>query len=187
MPISALLAERAIRPWCVGRRSWLFCDTPSGAAASCAAYSVVTTARANGLDDRRYFEWLLAEMPDDASLRHKGAVYYLDGHDPDPVYLQSGFVTSREVRRVIEALRNNYVNVRKRSIFEEIDDEYARDRRRPIGKSAGGSSAKSSRRQSAGPSQGSTGRSPAESSDGSSDRSSGSRKLRFFPRDDLGD
>ena len=56
------------------------------------------------------------------TLRHKGAVYYLDGHDPDPLYLQSGFVTQREARRVIDALRNNYVNGRKRSIFEEIDD-----------------------------------------------------------------
>ncbi|MDO4798873.1 MAG: IS66 family transposase, partial [Coriobacteriales bacterium] len=61
VPLDNNLAERAIRPWCVGRRNWLFCDTPSGAAASCAAYSVVTTARACGLDDRRYVEWLLAE------------------------------------------------------------------------------------------------------------------------------
>ena len=57
------------------------------------------------------------------TLRHKGAVYYLDGHDPDPQYLQSGFVTPREARRVIDALRSNYVNGRKRSIFEEIEDE----------------------------------------------------------------
>ncbi|MDO4798784.1 MAG: hypothetical protein Q4A01_12285, partial [Coriobacteriales bacterium] len=55
------------------RRNWLFCDTPSGAAASCAAYSVVTTARANGLDDRGYVEWLLAEMPNDPDLRQRGA------------------------------------------------------------------------------------------------------------------
>lgn len=57
----------------MGRRNWLFCDTPRGAAASCAAYSVVTTARACGLDDRRYVEWLLTEMPNDPGLRAKGA------------------------------------------------------------------------------------------------------------------
>lgn len=73
LPLDNNLAERAIRPWCVGRRNWLFCDTPRGAAASCAAYSVVTTARACGLDDRRYVEWLLTEMPNDPGLRAKGA------------------------------------------------------------------------------------------------------------------
>jgi hypothetical protein len=57
----------------VGRRNWLFCDTPKGAAASCAAYSVVTTARACGLDDRAYVEWLLTEMPNDPALRARGA------------------------------------------------------------------------------------------------------------------
>ena len=72
LPLENNLAERAIRPWCVGRRNWLFCDTPKGAAASCAAYSVVTTARACGLDDRRYVEWLLSEMPNDPGLRAKG-------------------------------------------------------------------------------------------------------------------
>lgn len=74
LPLDNNLAERAIRPWCVGRRNWLFCDTPKGAAASCAAYSVVTTARACGLDDRRYVEWLLAEMPNDPGLRAGGDV-----------------------------------------------------------------------------------------------------------------
>ena len=57
----------------MGRRNWLFCDTPKGAAASCAAYSVVTTARACGLDDRSYVEWLLSEMPNDPALRAGGA------------------------------------------------------------------------------------------------------------------
>ena len=73
LPLDNNLAERAIRPWCVGRRNWLFCDTPSGAEASCAAYSVVTTARACGLDDRSYVEWLLSEMPNDPALRAGGA------------------------------------------------------------------------------------------------------------------
>lgn len=63
------------------------------------------------------------------ALRHKGAVYFLDGHDPDPMYLQSGFVTPKEVSSVIDALRGNYVNTRKRSIFEEIEDEDPDDRK----------------------------------------------------------
>ena len=57
------------------------------------------------------------------SLPRKGSMYYLDGIDPDPQYLQCGFITPREVRSVIDALKSNYVNIRKRSIFEEIEDD----------------------------------------------------------------
>ena len=34
---------------------------------------MVTTARACGLDDRSYVEWLLSEMPNDPALRAGGA------------------------------------------------------------------------------------------------------------------
>ena len=42
-------AERAVRPFAVGRKNWLFCNTPAGADASAAIYSIVETARANCL------------------------------------------------------------------------------------------------------------------------------------------
>lgn len=57
------------------------------------------------------------------SLPRKGSLYYLDGIDPDPQYLQCGFISQREIRSVIDALASNYVNIRKRSIFEEIEDD----------------------------------------------------------------
>ena len=63
IPIDNNRAERAIRPFCCGRRQWLFSDTPHGAAASAAAYSLITTARACGLDAFSYLSWLLEEMP----------------------------------------------------------------------------------------------------------------------------
>ena len=78
---------------------------------------------ANGADSTAVLDQKCAE-----SLHHKGAVYFLDGHDPDPLYLQSGFITQKEVRGVLDALRSNYVNTRKRSIFEEIEDEDPEDR-----------------------------------------------------------
>ena len=78
---------------------------------------------ANGADSTAVLDQKCAE-----SLHHKGAVYFLDGHDPDPLYLQSGFITLKEVRGVLDALRSNYVNTRKRSIFEEIEDEDPEDR-----------------------------------------------------------
>lgn len=61
-------------------------------------------------------------------LPRKGSLYYLDGHDPDPQYLQCGFITQRERRGVIDALKSNYVNIRKRSIFDEIEDDDPDDR-----------------------------------------------------------
>ena len=42
-------AERAVRPFAVGRKNWLFSNTPKGADASAAVYSIVETAKANGL------------------------------------------------------------------------------------------------------------------------------------------
>lgn len=41
--------ERAIKPFVVGRKSWLFSKTANGANASATLYSIVETAKANGL------------------------------------------------------------------------------------------------------------------------------------------
>ena len=57
-------AENAIRPFVTGRKNWLFADTPKGAAASAAVYSLIETAKANGLDVYLYLQNLLANMTD---------------------------------------------------------------------------------------------------------------------------
>lgn len=62
------LAERSIRPFVVGRKNWLFSNTPKGAEASACTYSIVTTAKANGLVPRLYIEWLLTELPNAGEL-----------------------------------------------------------------------------------------------------------------------
>ena len=56
-------AENAIRPFTVGRKNWLFSDTPKGAKASAAVYSIVETAKANGLNVYTYLNYLLERMP----------------------------------------------------------------------------------------------------------------------------
>lgn len=61
--ISNNYAENAIRPFTVGRKNWLFCDTPKGADASAIVYTVVETAKANGLEPYRYLKLLLTELP----------------------------------------------------------------------------------------------------------------------------
>ena len=62
--ISNNAAENSIRPFTIGRKNWLFSDTPKGASASAAVYSIVETAKANGLDIYTYLEYLLLYMPD---------------------------------------------------------------------------------------------------------------------------
>ena len=55
--------ERAIRPFVIGRRNWLFADTPKGARASAALYSIIETAKANGHESYRYLRFLFTELP----------------------------------------------------------------------------------------------------------------------------
>ena len=59
LPIDNNEVERAIRPFAIGRRAWLFSDTPAGAEASARLYSMVETAKANGLEP---YTWLLKVM-----------------------------------------------------------------------------------------------------------------------------
>ena len=59
LPIDNNETERAIRPFAIGRRAWLFSDTPAGAEASARLYSMVETAKANGLEP---YTWLLKVM-----------------------------------------------------------------------------------------------------------------------------
>ena len=61
--ISNNLAENAIRPFVIGRKNWLFCDTPKGAEASAAVYSLVETAKANGLEPYAYLRQLMQDLP----------------------------------------------------------------------------------------------------------------------------
>ena len=60
--ISNALAENAIRPFAVGRKNWLFSDTSRGAKASATCYSLVETARANGLEPYQYLHHVLQHI-----------------------------------------------------------------------------------------------------------------------------
>lgn len=57
--ISNALAENAIRPFAVGRRNWLFADTARGARASATCYSLIETAKVNGLEPSAYITYVL--------------------------------------------------------------------------------------------------------------------------------
>ena len=52
-----------MRPFvAVGRRNWLFADTPRGARASATIYSLIETARANGLEPYEYLHHVLKHI-----------------------------------------------------------------------------------------------------------------------------
>ncbi len=57
------LTENAIRPFVVGRKNWLFCDTVAGANASANLYSLIETAKANGIEPYAYLRRLFTELP----------------------------------------------------------------------------------------------------------------------------
>ena len=62
--ISNNQVENAIRPFVVGRKGWLFSDTPDGAEASAVIYSLMETAKANGLRLEDYILHLLSVLPE---------------------------------------------------------------------------------------------------------------------------
>lgn len=64
VPISNNLAENAIRPFVVGRKNWLFCDSVKGAESSAIVYSIVETAKANNLEPYDYLLMVLSLLPD---------------------------------------------------------------------------------------------------------------------------
>ena len=56
-------AERSIKPFVMGRKNWLFANTAGGAQASAVIYSLMETAKENGLDPYRYLLWILRNAP----------------------------------------------------------------------------------------------------------------------------
>ncbi|MCI7113879.1 MAG: IS66 family transposase [Lachnobacterium sp.] len=61
--LSNNLSENSIRPLVVGRKNWLFSDTPAGAKASMNVYSMIETAKENELDPLKYLTFLLENRP----------------------------------------------------------------------------------------------------------------------------
>jgi transposase len=63
IPLDNNKAENAIRPFVIGRKNWLFCDTQAGAQASATLYSLIETAKANGIEPHAYLTRLFTELP----------------------------------------------------------------------------------------------------------------------------
>jgi len=57
------LAENAIRPFVIGRKNWLFCNTPNGAHASATLYSLIESAKLNNLVPYDYLYYIFKKLP----------------------------------------------------------------------------------------------------------------------------
>ena len=70
VPLDNNRCENAIRPFVIGRKNWLFSDTQAGAQASANLYSLIETAKANGIEPHAYLTWLYTQLPHATRLEH---------------------------------------------------------------------------------------------------------------------
>ena len=67
-PIDNNAAENAIRPFVIGRKNWLFSASQKGAVSSANLYSIIETAKANGLEPYAYLKRIFTELPNAKTL-----------------------------------------------------------------------------------------------------------------------
>ena len=80
-------AERSIKPFVMGRKNWLFANTAGGAQASAVIYSLIETAKENGLDPYRYLLWVLQTAPQLSETDEAWAEKLLPGNAPEECYM----------------------------------------------------------------------------------------------------
>ena len=83
LEISNNRAERSMKPFVMGRKNWLFANTEGGAQGSAIIYSLIETAKENGLDPYRYLVYVLSEAPKAATTGKEWAVQLLPEYAPD--------------------------------------------------------------------------------------------------------
>ena len=83
VPMDNNRVENAIRPFAVGRKNFLFSVTPKGAESSALFYSLIETAKANGLEPYRYLKYLFEEYPKVNSDEEISALLPMNIDNPD--------------------------------------------------------------------------------------------------------
>lgn len=83
LPIDNNPAENAIRPFVIGRKAWMFSDTPAGAHASALLYSLIETAKANGLEPFTWLRRVLRRLPEATTADHYEALLPWNLHATD--------------------------------------------------------------------------------------------------------
>jgi len=80
-------AENAIRPFVLGRKNWMICGSPEGATCACLFYSLIETAKANGLNVFDYLMTLFYFAPTATTEKDWGCLLPIKGMytPPGPV------------------------------------------------------------------------------------------------------
>lgn len=102
LELSNNVAERGIKPFVIDRKNWLFSDSPRGAQASAAMYSIVTTARMNGVAPRAYMEWLLTELPNAGELTDETVDRFMPWSPEVPDCCRMDAKAARRIADVVE-------------------------------------------------------------------------------------
>ena len=80
-------AERSIKPFVMGRKNWLFANTPGGAQASSVIYSLIETAKENKLGPYKYLLWVLQSAPGLSQADEFWAEKLLPANAPQECYM----------------------------------------------------------------------------------------------------
>ena len=84
-------AERSIKPFVIGRKNFLFANTPRGARASAILYSIVETAKENGIIPLRYLSFIFQNAPNFNICNNPDALSSLLPHNAnDECFVQGG-------------------------------------------------------------------------------------------------
>ena len=83
LEISNNRAERSIKAFVIGRKNFLFANTPNGAEGSALTYSIIETAKENGLDPFRYLTWVFTMAPELSQLDTDWAKHFTPACAPD--------------------------------------------------------------------------------------------------------
>ena len=86
LEISNNRAERSIKPFVIGRKNWLFNNTPKGAKSSSVIYSIIETAKENDLKPLEYLDYVLTMLPNETT---SAIDRYLPWADGLPEHLKS--------------------------------------------------------------------------------------------------
>ncbi|MBS5364477.1 MAG: transposase domain-containing protein [Clostridium sp.] len=63
--LSNNLSEQKMKSYVIGRKGWLFSDSPEGTEASAISYSIAETALSNGLNVFKYIRYILEKRPNE--------------------------------------------------------------------------------------------------------------------------
>ena len=80
-------AERSMKPFVMGGKNWLFANTPGGAQASSVIYSLIETAKEDGLYPYRYLLWVLRNAPQLSETDEAWAEKLLPANAPEECYM----------------------------------------------------------------------------------------------------